>query len=359
LVRNSRPQVDIGAAHILEEPLVKSKRRDAVETVRSCIGPEGVSASGGLSTYSYEYWTRDMCYSYEALASLGLEIYVKQHVNQVIALAREGQVPTLFYRYPKVLSPAARFTDQVDNELLILDLMKRIGMPNDYDGVWKYVESMIGRDGFVYGRDWRDGMKIYRNKATFHNQVLLYKVRPEEMREELKGRIDEVFWLPDEGHYADWVDRQGNRSSHLDVLGHALAILHNLIPKSRIELVKDNLEHAFTEYGYVNILPRYPRRECGWWRLIPNNLYQNGGVWGLVHGHMILALLHLNLLDEATDQFWTMTRWKGFNEWYDPQTGKPKGSRSQLWTAALWLKCNAAISERVRQDLEAEDSVAE
>jgi hypothetical protein len=33
-----------------------------------------------------------------------------------------------------------------------------------------------------------------------------------------------------------------------------------------------------------------------------------------------------------------MTKLKGFNEWYDPFTGKPDGSKNQLRSAALYIE---------------------
>jgi len=61
------------------------------------------------------------------------------------------------------------------------------------------------------------------------------------------------------------------------------------------------------------------------------------------------------MTDMAVDQFWTMTKWNGFHEWYHPKTGQPKGSSNQLWTAALWLKCYAAlkgVAEGTKKDPE-------
>jgi hypothetical protein len=340
---------DVAAAHMLEQPLVQCKKQEAIDTVKSCLGRDGVAASGGLSTYSFEYWTRDMCFSYEALASLGFHEQIDNHFSKLLALVKGGRVPTLYFGYPRRLSSSAKFTDEIDNELLILDLMKRLGRLDRYEEVWRYVESNLDNDGLIYGRDWRDGMRTYRNKATFHNQVLLYKLSPAGMKENLKERVEDAFWQSEKGYYADWVDKKGDRSEHLDVLGHALAILDDFVPESRIDVVRSSFKLAETEYGYANISPPYPRSECGWWRLVPGNIYQNGGVWGLVQGHMVLALLHLNLVDEATRQFWKMTRWEGLREWYDPETGSPKGSRSQLWTAALWLRCYDRLSERYGQ----------
>ena len=303
--------------------------------------------------YSFEYWTRDMCFSHEAIESLGFADKVERHVDRIVSLSRDGQVPTLFFGRPRRFSSSAKFTDQIDNELMILDLIRRREGLDHGGEIWKYVESKVRRDGFVYGRDWRDGMKVYSNKATFHNQVLLHRICPAAKKEEFKKRLNDVFWLPDRGYYADWVGRRGKKSMRLDVLVHALAILSGMIPESRIEYIINNLEKASTKYGYVNIMPRYPRSACGMWSLVPHNLYQNGGVWGLVQGQMILALLHLNMIDRAVDQFWTMTKWNGFNEWYHPETGRPKGSRSQLWTAASWFKCYAAlkgVADRTKKD---------
>ncbi|MBS7628685.1 hypothetical protein KEJ23_01725 [Candidatus Bathyarchaeota archaeon] len=329
------------------DKILESKRREAINIIRSCLGPEGVYASGASSSYNYEYWTRDLCYSCDTLLSLNLESYGKRHVDMVVRSRRRGQIPTLILKYPRIFSSPVKYTDQVDNELLILDVLRKLEMTDLYREIWNYVESKIGDDGFIYGRDWRDGMKIYVGKATFNNQALLYKVCPDEFKQKLKERIEEVFWLPEMGHYADYVSREGLKSKHLDVLGHATAILCNLIPESKIGTVMKSVSNALTPHGYVNIYPRYPKGACGVWRLIPGNLYQNGGVWGLVQGHMVLTLLHIGLIDEAAEQFRRMCMWAGFNEWYDPETGEPKGSRNQLWSAALWHRCYEALGDTI------------
>ncbi|MGQ9543230.1 MAG: MGH1-like glycoside hydrolase domain-containing protein [Candidatus Bathyarchaeia archaeon] len=343
----SKDQQPTQPKNFLTSQLLEFKRREAVNTIRSCLGPEGVYASGTPSTYNYEYWTRDLCYSYEALINLGLEAYVKRHVEMVVGSRRGGQVPTLILKYSRIFSSPIKYTDQVDNELLILEVLRKMGRLDLYREIWSYIESKIGRGGFIYGRDWRDGMKIYIDKATFNNQVLMYRVCPDELKDKLRDQIEATFWLPERGHYADYVSREGLKSEHLDVLGHASAILCGLIPKVKVNLVMSNLNRALTSHGYTNIYPRYSRGACGLWNLIPGNLYQNGGVWVFVHGHMVLALLHLGLIDDAMEQFMRMCRWRGFNEWYDPQTGEPKGSRNQLWTAALWLRCYTAIKDIV------------
>jgi len=232
LFKDTRTEANSSAAHILEQPLVVSKNHIAIDIVRSCLGPEGLFASGGLSTYSFEYWTRDMCFSYEAIESLGFADKVERHVDKLVSLSRDGQVPTLFFGRPRRFSSSAEFTDEIDNELLMLDLLRRIGRRDHYEEIWRYVESKVRRNGFVYGRDWRDGMKVYSNKATFHNQVLLYRICPVAKKEELNRRVNGEFWLPDRGHYADWVGRRGKKSAKLDVLGHGLAILNDMIPES-------------------------------------------------------------------------------------------------------------------------------
>jgi hypothetical protein len=346
---SGRNHEDDNISHILEEPHIKLKKSQAINTINMCLGPKGFSASGGLSHYNYQYWTRDMCYSFPALNMLGLTYNAKQQIDQIIRFIKNGQVPTLFFEFPRRFSSSPKFTDQLDNELLMINLLQHLKMDDFIQKIWKYVESQIGKDGFLYGRDWRDGMSIYKNKASLHNQVLLYHVYQKEKKEEFKKRVFEKFWLEDKNHYADWISKEGNRSSHLDVLGHAMALIHDFIPESRIKTIEKSIAGASTKYGYVNIYPRYPCYDCSWWGLIPKNLYQNGGIWGLVQGHMILALLHLNQIDKAVDQFWIMTKWRGFNEWYDPKTGKPKGSRNQLWTAALWLMCYQEFFERSRQ----------
>jgi glycogen debranching enzyme len=101
------------------------------------------------------------------------------------------------------------------------------------------------------------------------------------------------------------------------------------------------LEWAATKFGYLNLTPAYSMEACSQWPRV----YQNSTVWPSVQGEAILALTSAG--EERTARR-EMEKWKGlkgFNEWYDPGTGRPMGSAGQLWSAASFLQASMAVEE--------------
>jgi len=72
--------------------------------------------------------------------------------------------------------------------------------------------------------------------------------------------------------------------------------------------------------------------------------YQNSAIWPFVESRIVQAFSKLDLSDRAASTFETMATRTGCNEWYSPQTGKPKGSREQLLSAASLLDARNVLS---------------
>ena len=143
--------------------------------------------------------------------------------------------------------------------------------------------------------------------------------------------------------YGDWCD----------TLGNCLAILTGVADGHRTE-------HILRYFHQVNISEPYPAKaiyppiypgENDWrdyYRSRNLNLphqYHNGGIWLMVGGFHVAALVRHNWHDEAerilhllakgckqgTDGKW------GFNEWMHGDTGHPMGYDKQAWSAAMFL----------------------
>lgn len=77
----------------------------------------------------------------------------------------------------------------------------------------------------------------------------------------------------------------------------------------------------------ITVYPPYPEKE---FPNMPGYKYQNAGDWTWFGGRMIGALVNFGLVNEAYEELLPMLDRtianKGFYEWYDVQTGEPKGS---------------------------------
>ena len=78
-----------------------------------------------------------------------------------------------------------------------------------------------------------------------------------------------------------------------------------------------------------------------------NRTPQHSIIWPFIHGFMILALVKEGKIDKAKEQFEKWNQLVGFHEFYDPKTGKGGGSRDQLWSACLYIRCFNAISGKL------------
>lgn len=149
--------------------------------------------------------------------------------------------------------------------------------------------------------------------------------------------------------YGDWCD----------TLGNCLAIVTGIADGHRTE-------HILRYMYQVNISEPYPAKaiyppiypgEHDWrdyYRSRNLNLphqYHNGGIWLMVGGFHVAALVRhkwydeaeriLHLLAKACKQG-TDGKW-GFNEWMHGDTGHPMGFDKQAWSAAMYLYAESAV----------------
>lgn len=113
--------------------------------------------------------------------------------------------------------------------------------------------------------------------------------------------------------------------------GTACAILAGFHTPAEIAAINQQMVQAASKEKHatigITVYPPYPAKE------FPNMkpyLYQNAGDWTWFGGRMIQALIINGFIKEAVDELDPMIdraiRHKGFYEWYDVQTGEPKGS---------------------------------
>jgi hypothetical protein len=333
-------------------PPERDRKEEAKRTIAECLGPNGFYASSG--TYFGQYFLRDISLSSEALLGLGYNDLLSASAVTFAKHQRErGDIPPRIIELSKLPAILARlvlnppFIDlgvfppgalRTSDSTLHFVLSRTWSRTPGFDAsVAKAVAYLKGaaRDagGKLVGPDWRDSMHNLAGKATFCNQVLLLRAAElmgdSAWADELRLTIERGFWSDGLGYYMDY---EGSRA--FDVFGHSLAILQNLIPEQRMGSVLQGLGSSLSVHGYRNLWPCYEKRACGQ----DPGTYQNGSVWPLIQGYAILALRSLGHAEQAADELERMKSLTGFNEWYDPATGAPRGSRGQLWSAAMYLE---------------------
>lgn len=342
---------------------MQTKSRKAVTTIAKCKAQNGFYASA--DRYRYEYWTRDLYYSFDTLKDLGLLNCVKIHLMNLWKRQKlTGELPRLMidFRFKwisskailkiethKVLSTIKALTTietrfrrwTVDSTILgilatyeyavntkekqFLEVLK----PKIEKGL-KYLEKHI-KDYLIRGVDWRDSMPELKEKFLLSNNVMLYKLyKTLGMSEKaiiIKNRINAEFW---NGEY--YVDDLGGQN--FDSLGTSLAVLNDLVPKTRYKLITKKLLSASSKYGIKNVIEIEPISEIE--KILIQSCNQRYAIWPFVSAYAIMALLKMGQSGAAKNELKKLTNLPGFYEWYDPDNGKHHGSRDQLWSAATY-----------------------
>ncbi len=338
---------------------------EALRALRSCKTFVGFYASG--DRYRYEYWTRDLSFSLKTLLGLGYHRQVKRQLSAIWAKQRKtGEVPTLFvnnrlvwllkktfravkmHRVPFMLehylglefffnewtvdsTPHALIsTYEYASHTMDKSLIEKFG-PNIKLALG-YIKNR-STNGLLVGSDWRDTMIHQKDKVLLSNQCLLYRMyellRKTREADYIKRRINTDFW--DGDHYIDRLD-----SKNIDSLGLSLGVIFNIIPKDRYASVAKLLKACESRYGVRNMLIRDKNMDPD--RLRIPTCDQYSVVWPFISCYAAMALNKMGYKRLAIAEMNKMSELNGFNEWYSPDSGKPLGSKNQLWTAALYLE---------------------
>lgn len=356
--------------------VVLDKIEEANATIEKCKMENGFHAS--IQSYP-EFWMRDFVFSEEALLRLGYADTVRRQFEKFLRKQRpNGQIPTLITSpWRAIFNQSFHFWTS-DGELLFLIGARRYSeATGDSDFLEKnaprferclsFVRGRLNRLGFIPGMDWRDAMIHYRGKCLLANQILLVgmyqSLRMDREARELREKINGVFLSPEQKFYADCVWWEGEDLKkdflHFDCFGNSLAILDGVAPDSAAKEIAGLFAGARSEFGYRNIFPPLETERYASVQSIPNinafvrtgaifrnapHTYQNSTIWPFVEARVIHALVKLGFSEEAARIYNVALHRKGVNEWYDPLTGEPRGSKGQLWTAASILEAKEALS---------------
>ena len=227
--------------------------------------------------------------------------------------------------------------------------------------------------------DWADimprsGFVLYTNALWYYVKRLYRLARAEETRENFNGLFHPFSAGLAEYRRArllnDYVLRGGrDRDLYLsfvnfsffgeegDVFGNVLAILLGLADGRASKRTLDALTKARVNQPYpVRAVTRPIKKDSSLWRAYMGrhrqNLvwqYHNGGIWPMVGGFWIAALVSAGRIEEARTDLVRLARvcalrdWS-FTEWLHGKTLAPRGMPGQSWNAAAFLMAEHAVS---------------
>jgi glycogen debranching enzyme len=226
------------------------------------------------------------------------------------------------------------------------DIMPRSGFVLYTNALWYAVKRRYGLDHAEETRDnfnglfhpFSAGLAPYR-RARLLNEYVLRRAR----NRDLYLSFVNFSFFGEEG----------------DVFGNILALLCGLADPSAARRTLAALHRAKVSRLYpVRVVTHPIRRRSALWRPYMSRhrqnevwQYHNGGIWPMVGGFWILALVAAGHLPQARRELESLARacalknWS-FNEWLHGTQATPRGMPGQSWNAAAFLMAERAITEQ-------------
>jgi len=154
----------------------------------------------------------------------------------------------------------------------------------------------------------------------------------------LRSNVRQYLWNPSEKKYKPHIYLDGspflaslNEPAMLYSGGSICAILAGFNTPAEVYEINRQLVAASTKEKFATIgMTVYPPYPVDAYPNMPPFTYQNSGDWTWFGGRMINALLAYGYVTEAYRELEPMVqrviKYHGFYEWYNVQTGEPKGS---------------------------------
>ena len=342
------------------------KEELAKKVIGGCRREKGFYAS---TQRYHELWLRDLVFSEDVLLKLGYQKDIKNHLSEFIKLQRRnGQMPTVIdFSFSKLIRQRYQPCPSDTEILFVIGMRKYVEFAGNQffkeneetvKSCITFIESKLDEHGLIPGLDWRDTIPNYKGKLLLANQMLLadmYELLENPKAANLvKENVNKFFLSKNLSYYADtihWEDGELKQDHNFDSLGNALAITNGTASEKVSKGILNGFNATKTPFGYRNITPPYEFNRakllatwyftCGvmngaFLRNRPG-LYQNSAIWPFVEIRVIHALTKLQAISEAAAATKLMIGRQGFNEFYNPTTGAPGGSKGQLWTATAIL----------------------
>ncbi len=142
-----------------------------------------------------------------------------------------------------------------------------------------------------------------------------------------------------------------------DVFGNVLAVLLGLADSAASMRTLDALTKAQVSDPYPVRAVTHPiKRSNSLWRPYMARhrqnfvwQYHNGGIWPMVGGFWVTALVAAGRVEQAKSELIKLARvcalrnWR-FTEWHHGKTLAPRGMPGQSWNAAAFLMAEQAVS---------------
>ena len=383
--------------------------RGAIETLRRCSGPAGLSASGHAVGH-HELWARDTM-----ITALGARFVPDETIQSAlrvnISRLKEGRSPTgAIPNFIDHTTGRSNFRAYADGGLWwIVGSVLLAPDAEGVRGVLRWCEYQdVDQSGLLSmqeASDWQD-LFCTRGKGLSHNCLYVLALRAAgrlfaesdrdesarslERAQQVTERINALFWYRGDGdlvrHISHTFSTQANLEKDslgrrrwippkrclieeqyylpylgfraagewFDSLGNLLAILAGVAGQDQTCSILDLIaRHSLDNPPLRALTPVIRPGEADWrdYYGVTNPPYHhhNGGVWPFIGGFYVAALVKAGRYEAALRALGTLADLNlrgGFNEWHHGETGKPMGVQDQAWSAGMYLFARACVGDR-------------
>ncbi|MDD5163709.1 MAG: glycoside hydrolase 100 family protein [Candidatus ainarchaeum sp.] len=362
--------------------LIEKARLEAVKTVKRCINPHGLFASGTSKGYT-SVWARDSMITLIGACNEKDTAIKKVFATTLETLAKhqskDGQIPNCVDLFDKKRKPQVTFATLDSSNWFLLGEIAFSKAYNDKSLLKKHRQQISrafkwleyqdsGEDGLPEQQptsDWQDAFP--HNYGHVLNTQALYFAALKNFEKNKKAKIVKNlvnngiripnFFDHHTGFFAPyvWKDHAGiiEKGNWFDSLANCLAIAFGLAETQHSERVLEHIEKLKINrpFPIKTIFPPIAKKSEFWHKYFSKCdarkafMYLNGGIWPMIGGFYVAALVKQKKFEKAgkelemlalADKQGKEKEWE-FNEWLDGKTGKPKGGIYQAWSAGSYL----------------------
>ncbi len=371
--------------------LITQTHKEAVMALKSCITPKGLYASGTKNGYQ-AVWARDAFIALLGGSLVGEEFKAvfENSLNLMVKHQSElGQIPNCVGDYNIDRKSDVTFAT-LDSSLWFImaeyayaksygnkKLLKKHRAALEKAVLWiKYQDS--GEDHLPEQQpttDWQDAFPhkyghVINTQALYYQTLKLLGQTKEatKVKKIINGQDRQDMKMFDEqrGYYLPWVwknhDGDREQGNWFDSLGNLLAILTGLADDFQANKILNYIEKNKVNQPYPvkSIYPALRKGDQEWHSYFEKCMakdpyqYLNAGIWPYLGGFYVASLIKMKKYKKAekelnklslANQLGIKLPWD-FNEWLDGQTGQPKGSRYQAWSAGLYIFAYICVAQK-------------
>lgn len=371
--------------------IIEEAKQRAVIVLEQCARPVGFYASGLPGGYE-AVWTRDSMIS-SLGASLVWDRFKTAFRKSILLLTKHqsplGQIPNAVGDYNKDRGSRVTY-NSIDSSLWYLighkvyaksyrDNTLLTHYKKNIEKTFRWLRYQDPNEDTLLVQqptmDWQDAFphkygRVINTQALYYAALTMHGERrlAQRLKKIVNGERRAYLSLYDKqrGYYLPWIwkNHDGEREEEhwFDTLGNLLAILSGLATPLIAKRILSYVEkkRIARPYPAKAIYPPIRPKDKEWHSYFSKAEsrtpyhYLNAGIWPFIGGFYVAALVKVKQFAKAKKELEFLARanklginreW-GFQEWLDGESGAPRGTSHQGWSAGAFIFAYTSLKQK-------------